>query len=549
VRNDGVYEMVRMEGDLYVFAAGATEEIRLSRDLMPVTSVTLGSTELEFLPAPSLPWPLRVGQTGTAKGTVREARYRSVPVPGSLRWAVEAHEEVAVPAGRFQAFRLVFDVRDEDTPPPGSAQGRGFYQPDVRTRWRFRLWYAPEVGQFVKGESNDVLKMNFVILAVGPGEAAPLTLRVDGLADGIRVTDGKLLVSGMASAGRRITMLTVEVNDTGVLVEDRRRVPLKELSCSTFVQLREGANTLVVTATDGTGATQRATRTIVLDRGATGPRHPAESPSARPAPNRWAVVIGVGNYESRSIAKLNYAVADAEAMYQVLTGPAGFRKEHVLLLTDRTPQRPTLRNIRWALGTFLARSAQKNDTVVIFFAGHGAPEIDQRGAENDGLSKYLVPIDADPDDLFLSALAMDDLHTILGRIEAQRVVMFVDACYSGAAGGRTFASHKTRAGQVDEAFLERLASSKGRAILMAARSNEVSLEMSELGHGLFSYYLIGGLRGAADLNRDGIVTLQELYDHVAQEVPRRSRAVGANQHPVMKGELEGTMPLVQTGAR
>src|SRR5690349_17417087 len=108
------------------------------------------------------------------------------------------------------------------------------------------------------------------------------------------------------------------------------------------------------------------------------------------------------------------------------------------------------------LGTFLARSARKDDTVVIFFAGHGAPEIDQRGLEGDGLSKYLAPADVDPDDLFLTALAMDDLQTILARIESERVVVILDACYSGAAGGRTFASKKTRAASIDEMFLERL---------------------------------------------------------------------------------------------
>ena len=56
-----------------------------------------------------------------------------------------------------------------------------------------------------------------------------------------------------------------------------------------------------------------------------------------------------------------------------------------------------------------------------------------------------------------------------------------------------------------------------------------------------------GLKGAADLNRDGIVTLQELYEYVEQKVAQKSRAVGGNQHPIMKGELEGVLPLVRVG--
>jgi uncharacterized caspase-like protein len=144
---------------------------------------------------------------------------------------------------------------------------------------------------------------------------------------------------------------------------------------------------------------------------------------------------------------------------------------------------------------------------------------------------------------------MDEVQTIFDRLEAERVVVFLDACHSGAAGGRTFASKRTRAGRVDDLFLERLARSRGRAIVTAARSNEVSIELPELGHGLFTYYLLQGLRGAGDLDRDGIVSLQELYQYLDQEVSRKSRSSGGNQHPVMKGEVEGFLPLVRLGPR
>jgi len=128
-------------------------------------------------------------------------------------------------------------------------------------------------------------------------------------------------------------------------------------------------------------------------------------------------------------------------------------------------------------------------------------------------------------------------------------VAFLDACYSGAAGGRTFAAKRTRAGTVDDQFLERLTRSKGRAIVTASRTSEVSIELPELGHGIFTYYLVNGLKGAADLNRDGIISLQELYEYVEQQVSTKSRAVGGNQHPVMKGELEGVLPLAKVGGK
>jgi len=73
----------------------------------------------------------------------------------------------------------------------------------------------------------------------------------------------------------------------------------------------------------------------------------------------------------------------------------------------------------------------------------------------------------------------------------------------------------------------------------------VSLGLAELSHGLF-YYLVRGLEGAADFNRDGIVTLQELYEYVEQQVSRKARAAGGKQSDVMKGELEGILPLTDT---
>jgi uncharacterized caspase-like protein len=247
------------------------------------------------------------------------------------------------------------------------------------------------------------------------------------------------------------------------------------------------------------------------------------------------------------VPTLRFSVADAEAVAQVLVERAGFKKENVLLLTDRSEKKPTLRNLKWALGTFLARSAKKQDLVFIYFAGHGAPEIDPRGIESDGFAKYLVPIDADPNDLYATGLPMDELQTIFDRIEAERIVVFLDACYSGAAGGRTFTSARTRAAKVDEIFLDRLTRSSGRAIVTAARASEVSVELPELGHGVFTYYLLQGLRGTADLDRDGIVSLQELYQYLEQEVSRKSRSANGNQHPVMKGEVDGTLPLVKVG--
>lgn len=396
------------------------------------------------------------------------------------------------------------------------------------------------------------LELKRVATAAAPADAsspAPLAVAFRHPADQARVGDPALMATAIVTSGRGVATVSVALNGSEIHRQTERGAP-KSVVVSVPATLREGPNVIAITATEPDGSVRQEVRTVTYDRrGAAAPATGAPGPSAAatpaPARERWAVVIGAGRYDSQAIPPLAYSVADAEAVYQTLIGPGRFKKDNVLLLTDKTERKPTLRNIRYALGTFLARAARRDDTVLIFFAGHGAPEADLRGAERDGLAKYLIPTDADPDDLYATALPMDEIRTIFERIEAERVVAFFDTCYSGAAGGRTFASQKTRAARVDDVFLERLAQSRGRAIITASRPSEVSLELQELGHGLFTYYLVQGLRGAADTNRDGIVSLQELYAYLEREVSRKSRAVGGNQHPVMKGELEGALPLIQ----
>ena len=134
---------------------------------------------------------------------------------------------------------------------------------------------------------------------------------------------------------------------------------------------------------------------------------------------------------------------------------------------------------------------------------------------------------------------MREVETILQRLAAERVIFITDSCYSGATAGRTFAAAAHRA-ITSDAFLARLAKAKGRVVLTASRASEVSEERDALDHGVFTYYLLQGLGGKADLDGDGIITVDEIYTYVAQKVPE---ATGQNQHPVKKGEVEGQLIL------
>lgn len=278
------------------------------------------------------------------------------------------------------------------------------------------------------------------------------------------------------------------------------------------------------------------------------PIRPAPAP---PAPSLskpregWAAIIGINRYQQ--IPPLRYyAVRDAEAMYRVFTGTVGFKREQVLLLTDNTERKPTLRNIHWALGSFLARNAKVEDTALIFFGGHGAFGPDLRRTEPDGRAAYLIPTDANPKDLEATALAMDEFATIFSRIQANRVVAFIDAPFFDYSP--ITRSIETNFSLKDK--LDRLTRAQGRGIMTAARPSERVLEDPGLGHGLFTYYVVEGLNGAADRNRDGIVTLDELYEYVSREVSRKARSLGTSQTPQLSAfSSEGPLPLAVVSSR
>ena len=181
----------------------------------------------------------------------------------------------------------------------------------------------------------------------------------------------------------------------------------------------------------------------------------------------------------------------------------------------------------------------RGDTVIIFFAGHGAPYPDNMAKDTDSIEKYLLPVDAESDALYSTAIRMDDIADIIGRLQAERVVFIADTCYSGASGGRTL--YANIRSNISDNFLDRLAKGKGRVILAASEPGELAQEEDDYQHGIFTHYLLKGLKGPADSDGDGNITTDEIYSYLMKQVPRKS---GQKQHPVKKGEGVVTIGIV-----
>ena len=356
---------------------------------------------------------------------------------------------------------------------------------------------------------------------------APPVIALAAPPDGAQVTADRVQLIGAVASGKGVAWVDVKVNGQVLARRQGRGMsgPVTEsenLELSERVMLREGRNEIVVTAYDRDNLA--TTRTVIITRAVErGKIH--------------AVVIGISKY--KGIRSLRFADRDAAAFADYLRTNVGVPQENItLLLNDQA----TLVRIKSVLGTDLKRKASQQDTVIIYYAGHGAPETDATSQDEDGLEKYIVPYDGDPNDLYTTGLPMREVETIFQRLSAERVIFISDACYSGATGGRTFVTASRRA-VVSESFLTRLSKARGRVVLTASRASEVSEEREELGHGVFTYYLLEGLRGKADLDGDGIITVDEIYAYVSRKVPE---ATGQNQHPVKKGETEGQLVLGRT---
>ena len=216
----------------------------------------------------------------------------------------------------------------------------------------------------------------------------------------------------------------------------------------------------------------------------------------------WAVIIGIDNYPKWP--KLSYAVNDANGMKEILVRKYGFKPEHVLTLLNEDATR---QKILSALGDTLSnpQNVARDDRVFVFFAGHGATRKLSSGRDLG----YIIPYDADPQSLEGQSISMTNFQDISEGIPAKHVLFVMDSCYSGLA--------LTRSGATDK-YIREVARRPARQILTAGGANEEVADTGPNGHSVFTWTVLQGLEGRADLNSDGYISGSELASFVGPSV-------------------------------
>jgi len=240
--------------------------------------------------------------------------------------------------------------------------------------------------------------------------------------------------------------------------------------------------------------------------------------------HKWALVVGVAQFQNPRL-NLNYSRLDAQAVADLLRDPryGRFRDDHVRFVADSEATAVSIRaGLNW-----LARSATEDDMAVIYIATHGsAREQDVAGAS------YIVTYDTDVDSLdglYSTAIPMVEVTMVVRtRIKALKVAVILDTCHSQGALAQTVTVPQSLSSQT----LDRIREGTGRVILAASRTEESSYELARYGHGLFTYYLLQGLKQQAD------TPLDKIYPWITAQVARDAEANGWKQHPVFSASDE-----------
>ena len=329
----------------------------------------------------------------------------------------------------------------------------------------------------------------------------------------------QLSVKGYVEGGAGPVTLTVQgqivVLSSSTIPSGTRGLKLEpggtSLGFSAPVRIASGQESIEVVATDAHGNLMRMVIPVIQ--------------GTRTASVRYAVVIGVSHYRDSRIRNLKYADRDAEAIRDFLLDPrgGGVPRANLLYLEN---ENATYANIHSALFDFLTKPGP-NDLAIVYFAGHGTP--DPKRPDN----VYMVGYDTDIERIGGTAVPMWDLQASYERTIHSNVVTFVDACHSGGA--------KDQLANLSNQNWIKLGYGKQRAVMTASEVNELSTEGEKWGggHGVFTYYLLQALGGAASVRPDHAVSVGEAFDYVRRHVAEDTH--GAQTPTALAGPSRGIL--------
>ena len=238
--------------------------------------------------------------------------------------------------------------------------------------------------------------------------------------------------------------------------------------------------------------------------------------------NRVALIIGIEDYQKNP--KASFANLDAEFFYEYSKNVFGVKEQNIkLLINEDAGLIETLE----ALNKWLPGKIKKNKTeLIVYFAGHGL-------SSSDGEELYILPQDGDSDLLARTGISRTELHDTILKYSPKNVTIFLDTCYSGVSRDEQTLLASARPVRI---IANNKSTPENFTIFSASQLDQISSGLKEVKHGIFSYFLMKGLEGKADLNNDNKITNGELLAYMDENVSQKAAELGRQQNPSLAGD-------------
>ena len=240
----------------------------------------------------------------------------------------------------------------------------------------------------------------------------------------------------------------------------------------------------------------------------------AQAPTFRgdqsPEGRRWAILVGVEQYHR--VSRLRHTINDIKRLSETLQQRGDYRPDCILEIVDTSPNsrfQPLRASLLAELPGWLSKVGP-NDQVLVYFSGHGL-------CGEDG-KLYLAPIDCNPDDLASTCIEVQWLREQIAACQARFKILVIDACHAGNEKGEAD-TPSVSAKDLGTPFKDLT----GVFTLASCAAKEKSQIWEDMEQSLFSYWLNQGLRGHADQDGDGAITIDELYAHVYRNVTQTAK--------------------------
>jgi hypothetical protein len=280
--------------------------------------------------------------------------------------------------------------------------------------------------------------------------------------------------------------------------------------------------TVIAIDTNGNTDTKTITvsRPVVESKPLVAALNPAQ---VKKQPERDAVAIIIGIADYKNLPRADFANDDARVFYDYAVRALGVKPENIRLLVDGDADQA---EIYRAFKTWLPSRVRASTDVYVYYSGHGLPTADGQGL-------YVLPQRADRDFMDKTAITQAEINAAIQAAKPKSVTIFLDACYSGQArtGETLLASARPVALKVERQLFP-----DSFTVISASQADQISSSSPDLKHGIFSYYLMRGMEGDADANRDGRITVGEMHQYLTEQVARQAGMMNRQQVPQLTGD-------------